>query len=319
MMACSYPIVLIKAIPVPHLLPVPCNRCAACRKDKIQMWADRLTFEDLTSSLGSTMLTLTFDDAHMPKNRSADIRHMTNFFKRLRYYHSKRDLPPFRYFYTSEYGETGTYRLHYHVILTNYDSGAVSSVEDVASAWADKYGNRLGIVQLGAVRAGGIRYVTEYMSYENPAYTKVYQALGFSPLVHNMSKGIGKNWILSHADEIRRSDGYYSNGVLRPLPRYWQEQLGMVVKYDYLNRLDDIWQKYNDILKIKHYEPVDPLNPDAFKERHFADMVSRDDRRSCFQKIVGDDGKELRLAGDFLFKSQADYSPSLGFNTVYAV
>lgn len=314
-MACSYPVVLVRDVPFAHLLPVPCCRCSACRKDKILMWSDRLAFEDLTSPLGSSFLTLTFDDAHMPKNRSADVKHMTNFFKRLRYYHNKHNGLPFRYFYTSEYGDVA-YRLHYHAIITNFDSGSVDSVTDCSLAWADKYGNRLGILQLGPLRSGGIRYVTDYMSYENPVFTRAYASIGLSPLVHHMSKGIGKAWIMAHKDEIIRSDGYYSNGILRPLPRYWREKLGMINKYEYVNRLSDIWKKYNDILSDKNISPVNPFDVDDFKARGMLDHVSYDDRRSVFQKLVGADGKELFLSGKFVQNNQI-YSPSLGFNSIY--
>lgn len=315
-MACDYPVILFKDIPFPHLLPVPCLKCAGCRKDRISAWADRLAFEDLTSPCGSSFLTLTFDDAHLPFNRSADKSHMTLFFKRLRYFHSKNSDSKFKYFYTSEYGDLH-YRLHYHVILNNFDSGSIQNVQDIASAWADKAGNRLGIAQLGALKPGGIRYVTEYMSYENPKLSAAYQAIGLSPLVHHMSKGIGKNWILAHRDDIIASDGYFSNGVLRPLPYYWKNQLGMIKKYEYVDRLDDIWKKYNDILKFRGFSPVNPTNPVDFCKRGLADMVGLDDRRSWFQKLVGDEGRELFLAGDFVQKNQV-FSPSLGINTIYA-
>ena len=316
-MACDYPLILIRDDPCLHVVPVPCGNCAGCRKDVIQMWSDRLSFETLTSKNPSTFLTLTFDDAHMPKNRSANIKHMQDFFKRLRYYHvDKRKFDNFRYFYTSEYGEQ-TYRLHYHAIITNLDGGVVETVEDISSAWADKYGNRLGIAQVGSLRPGGIGYVLDYMHDENPLQNKVYKALGLSPCVHGMSKGIGKAWILAHKEEIIKSNGYYSNGVLRPIPRYFEEKLGMIKKNEYVYRLNDIWEKYNLILKDKNIEPVDPFDINALKKRHLLDQQFPDSKMSKLQYLISDEGRELFTLGKKVFQSNADYSPSLGINTIF--
>lgn len=315
-MACFYPFVLVRDDPCMHAVPVPCGKCAGCRADKIQMWQDRIQFESLTSKNPSSFVTLTFDEAHMPRNRSADKKHMQGFFKRLRYYRSKHTDEHFRFFYTSEYGNE-KFRLHYHAIITNLDGGSSDTVEDIASAWADRYGNRLGIVQVGSVMSGGIRYVTEYMSYENPKLNAVYKSLGLSPLVHGMSKGIGKDWIFLHADEIRKSDGYYSNGILRPIPRYFADKLGMIQKNEYVKRLPEMWQKYNDILKMKGMPQVDPFDVQTLYKNHYLDQLSSGDKRNVFQRLVGQEGKDLYKAGKTLGIMQSDFSPSLGFNTVY--
>lgn len=315
-MACNYPFFLIRNDPCWHIVPVPCCNCMACRKDKIVTWSDRIAFEASTSQVPSTFLTLTFDDAHMPKNRSANKKHMQDFFKRLRYYAEKRPNPlHFRYFYTSEYGDLH-YRLHYHAIITNFDGGMTSTVEDVASAWADKLGNRLGIAQVGSLQPGGIRYVTEYMSFENPALTRVYKSIGLSPLVHGMSKGIGKDWILAHADMIKASNGYYSSGVLRPIPRYFADKLGMIEKNEYVKRLSDIWQKYNDILIARNIEPVDPFDVNALRKRHLLDQYSPDSKRSVLQSLVGQEGNELMLAHKFIQRTESSPRHNLEFNTL---
>ena len=233
-MACNKPFILVKTFPVSHLLPVPCGKCMACRADRITMWTDRIQFEALTSPNASGFLTLTFDDAHMPANRSADKKIMSDFFKRLRYYSDK----DFRYFYSSEYGDL-TYRLHYHVCMLNFDPNDVKNIEDLSKAWSDRDGNRLGIFTFTSLLPARIRYCVEYISFENPKMNQVYKSLGLSPCVHSCSKRIGEDWILSHAAEIRETNGYFSNGVLRPLPPYFQDKLGLKMKYDYLNNLKD--------------------------------------------------------------------------------
>lgn len=274
-MSCNKPFILVKDFPVPHILPVPCGKCMACRADNITMWTDRIQFEALTSQDASGFLTLTFDEAHMPQNRSANKKVMSDFFKRLRYYSDK----DFRYFYSSEYGDS-TYRLHYHVCMLNYDPNDVKNIEDLSKAWADRDGNRFGIFTFTPLLPARIRYCVEYISFENPSMNQVYKSLGLSPCVHSCSKRIGEDWILSHADSIRATNGYFSNGILRPLPRYFQDKLGLKVKYDYLDRLKNIWQPYNEILVSKGVSPIDPFDVRAVRDSGLLDTVILD-RSDC--------------------------------------
>lgn len=276
----------------------------ACRADRITMWTDRIQFEALTSPDASGFLTLTFDDAHMPKNRSANKKVMSDFFKRLRYYSDK----DFRFFYSSEYGET-TYRLHYHVCMLNFDANDVKNIEDLSKAWADRDGNRLGIFTFTPLLPARIRYCVEYISFENPKMNAVYKSLGLSPCVHSCSKRIGEDWIMSHADVIKQTNGYFSNGKLRPLPSYFQDKLGLRIKYDYLNNLKDIWQPYNEILVSKGVSAVDPFDVKAVRDSGLLDTVILDQsdcthfiKTKSINLLINKEAKDRAMAHKALLK-----------------
>lgn len=272
----------------------------ACRADRIMMWTDRIAFEALTSPDPSSFLTLTFDEAHMPQNRSANKKVMSDFFKRLRYYSDK----DFRYFYTSEYGDE-TFRLHYHVCMLNFDANDVQNVVDLSKAWADKQGNRFGIFTLTPLLPARIRYCVEYISFENPKMTAVYKALGLSKPVHSCSKRIGEDWIFAHEQEIRETNGYFSKGVLRPLPPYFQEKLGMKVKYDYLNNLNEIWKPYNEILESKGLAPVNPFDIKGIRDRGLLDRPDyehKHNNRFILNDYINKEAKERSMAHKAILK-----------------
>jgi hypothetical protein len=60
-------------------------------------------------------ITLTYNDEHLPEDRSLDRQHLTKFFKRLRKHRG-----PFRYYACGEYGDL-TKRAHYHACLFGLD------------------------------------------------------------------------------------------------------------------------------------------------------------------------------------------------------
>lgn len=132
-----------------ELVSVPCGKCNICLNRARALWVSRLR-EESTCHTYTMFLTLTYDDAHLPKvdlstlspesfsdtfeqsyNDSLDfisyhnncipvvsIKDIQNFFKRLRskivYNHGKNK--NIRYFCCSEYGPT-TFRPHYHLLL----------------------------------------------------------------------------------------------------------------------------------------------------------------------------------------------------------
>lgn len=96
-------------------LEIPCGRCVGCKLERSRNWAVRCVLE---SSLydSNCFITLTFNDEHLPANRSLDKEHFPLFMRRLRK-HTGRKI---RYFHCGEYGgKLG--RPHYHALLFNYD------------------------------------------------------------------------------------------------------------------------------------------------------------------------------------------------------
>lgn len=291
-MACDTPYILIRYEPIPHILPVPCGKCLSCHKDNVQMWEDRISFESLTSVRPSTFLTLTYDDKYVPENRSGNKKHVQNYLKNLRYY-LDRDMTQnenkVRYFFVSEYGDD-TYRIHYHACITNCDCYDQKDFNALYKAWFHPITEEpRGIITADGLLPSRIRYTVKYINNETAAMKKVYQALGLEPTFHLMSNGIGKQWMIEHQDMLRESNGYWSNGVFRPLPRYYQLQLGIGnQKNEYINRLNEIWEKYNKKLVSAGYDVIDPFDVYKIKKSGLLDQAQNfgKSKQSVLQMII---------------------------------
>lgn len=95
---------------------VPCGKCFECREKKSEEWAFRLMAERSLHEQ-ACMITLTYDDEHLPADRAVHKEDVQLFLKRLR----ERIKPKkVRVFYCGEYGERRG-RPHYHVLLFGYD------------------------------------------------------------------------------------------------------------------------------------------------------------------------------------------------------
>lgn len=100
--------------PLEHFT-VKCAKCIGCRQDHARDWALRCEHE-LRDHDKSCFLTLTYDEKHLPEDRSVDVRHLQLFFKRLR----KKYGEGIRYIASGEYGDKRG-RPHYHVLLFGLD------------------------------------------------------------------------------------------------------------------------------------------------------------------------------------------------------
>ena len=109
---------------------VPCGKCAPCRLARVQEWQTRLAFE-LKSWKFSAFITLTYDNEHLPLNKSLVKSDLQKFFKRLR----KRIYPrKVKYFAVGEYGEENK-RPHYHIILFGLDPLNNDDRKAVINSW----------------------------------------------------------------------------------------------------------------------------------------------------------------------------------------
>lgn len=114
---------------------VPCRRCIGCNQKTQREWAIRGFHEAqlhtefwqnpdtkvCTELPNSSVVTLTYDDEHLPEDRALRHRDFQNFMKRLRIRRVRRwsrpgAPPPIRYFMAGEYGGR-THRPHYHAVI----------------------------------------------------------------------------------------------------------------------------------------------------------------------------------------------------------
>jgi hypothetical protein len=90
---------------------LPCGRCIGCRLDYSRDWAVRCVHE-ASMHQENMFLTLTYNDDHLPDDRSISVREMQLFLKRYRKHTDKK----IKYFACGEYG--GEYgRAHYHALI----------------------------------------------------------------------------------------------------------------------------------------------------------------------------------------------------------
>lgn len=104
-----------------------CRQCLPCRIRLRREWMFRILMEAKTHA-HTSFLTLTYDDDHLPADRSLSPEVLTKFLKRLGYY---RKGDPYRYFAIGEYGPL-TFRPHYHAALFGVP---VSDLPLVHAAW----------------------------------------------------------------------------------------------------------------------------------------------------------------------------------------
>lgn len=127
-------------------LDLPCGQCIGCRLERSRQWAVRCMHESQLHQYNS-FVTLTYDDEHLPENRSLQKADFTAFMKKLRgrldtlkkalskdamsgvqtpYLVTYQDadmglrpIPP-RFYMAGEYGEL-TARPHYHACIFGLD------------------------------------------------------------------------------------------------------------------------------------------------------------------------------------------------------
>ena len=98
-------------------IKLPCGKCAECIHDYYSYWATRGYYE-LLNWKESYFVTFTYDENHLPKNRSLNKKYFQKFIKKVKRNYVSTKEHPIRQIYCGEYGEQ-TQRPHYHAILFN--------------------------------------------------------------------------------------------------------------------------------------------------------------------------------------------------------
>jgi len=218
-------------------LTVPCGVCIGCRIDRSREWAIRCVHEAKTHAR-SCFITLTYDDDHLPVNKSLDKTHLQKFFKRLR-----KKCGPFRYFASGEYGDK-TERPHYHAIIFGLDFSEdrkrhsynkqkqpIYKSQTLTETWG------LGHCTIGAFSYQTAAYTARYVmkkrvgKHADDHYTRVDLSSGdiynINPEFACMSlkPGIGSDWYDKFKKDAFPSDFLIVDGKKHPVPRYYADKL----------------------------------------------------------------------------------------------
>lgn len=231
-------------------LPVtlPCGRCVGCRLERSRQWAIRCVHE---ASLyeNNCFITLTYNDANLPKGKTLVLRHFQLFMKRLR----KKFGEDIRFYHCGEYGEQFG-RPHYHACIFNHDfddkklwkenNGVpLYRSADLEKLWSVR-GKSLGYSSVGGVTFQSAAYVAryimkkitgdqadahyEYIDEEGEIFQK-------KPEYTTMSRrpGIAAGWFKKFNSEVYPSDQIVLNNVKMKPPKFYDRQFEILNQSEY--------------------------------------------------------------------------------------
>lgn len=198
------------ADPRVHVI-IPCGQCIACRVRRAQEWSARLWLEWRMSCAPSCFLTLTYDDDHLPADRSLRVEDYQLFLKRLR---KLLDPVKIRYYCAGEYGSQ-LERPHYHILIFGADFGTsrmpIANVfnrlhpdyyisADVAKCW-DK-----GYHTIAPLSDACICYVAKYVIKKATGLQADDYYGGRRPEFGIGSKGIAREYYDQYYDDLWDKD-----------------------------------------------------------------------------------------------------------------
>ena len=182
-----------------------CGQCLFCRINKRRLWTHRIFLESLMHA-DNAFVTLTYDNDHLPENRSLNPKHLQDFIKRLRKNYGKSGRY-IRYYAVGEYGEQ-TQRPHYHAALF----GIEYTEPAIGKSW------QFGHIHSGEVNKDSATYIAGYtvkkLDTKNSKLGQRY------PEFARMSRkpGIGATAIQDIAQDFVTKEGSRLISQLRDVP-----------------------------------------------------------------------------------------------------
>lgn len=219
---------------------VPCGQCSGCRLARSREWAIRCAHE-ASLHQENIFITLTYDDLHLPKDRSLDYRHYQLFMKRLLVYADRSlNRHQVRFYMCGEYGEQFG-RPHYHACIFNLDlpdkklwktvrGNGIYKSEKLEEIWGH------GFTSVGSVTFQSAAYVARYIMKKvtGDAAAEHYERMDaetgefyqLKPEFTNMSRqgGIGKGWIEKFRTDVFPHDYVVLNGKKVSPPKFYTNQ-----------------------------------------------------------------------------------------------
>jgi hypothetical protein len=235
---------------------VPCGRCIGCRLEYSRQWAIRCLHESSTWE-NNCMITLTYDEEHLPDLGTLVKKDFQDFMKRLRKRcqgfeewtnpKTKKVEKPIRNYYCGEYGERFG-RPHFHSILFNYDfpdkeykgeskSGfPVWNSELLSNIWGK------GRVEIGSVTFESAAYVARYIMKKNLGSSEESELENFQyavwcqdtgalvgfkePEFCNGSRcpGVAGGWFQECKSDVFPSDSIAIRGIPMKPPKFYLSQ-----------------------------------------------------------------------------------------------
>ena len=227
------------------MIQVPCGKCEDCRLSYSRQWAVRC-IKEAEQWPNSCMITLTYDEEHVPKNYRFDVEtgeiedyvltlvksDFQKFMKRLRKAFTNGSYSKdgktwkfepnnnIRYYMCGEYGETHG-RPHYHVLLFNFEApdrerhhiNENGNPQDTSKLIEALWGN--GFITINEINFETCAYVARYImkKQKGSGAKEWYEKQGVVPEYVDMSRrpGIGYKYFEENKDKIYASDEIFIN------------------------------------------------------------------------------------------------------------
>ncbi len=227
-------------------LSLPCGQCVGCRLERSRQWAIRCMHEAQMHTQ-NCFITLTYDDAHLPSDRSLHYRDFQLFIKRLRKRYPGRRI---RYYMAGEYGENFG-RPHWHACIFGLDF-------DDKKLWKRTAANSLlyrsknlellwpfGYSSIGDVTFESAAYVARYImkkvTGKNAAkhYEEIDLDTGVitnrTPEFTKMSlkPGIGYEWYKQYTSDVYPHDYVVVRGKKVKPPKYYDKKYKIDNPYEF--------------------------------------------------------------------------------------
>lgn len=263
-------------------IELPCGQCIGCRLERARQWAIRCVHE---ASLyeDNCVLTLTYDDEHLPSDGSLNVRDIQLFMKRLR----KRFGAGIRFFQCGEYGDN-LGRPHHHAIIFNFDfpdkkylknspTGDKLYHSDILSTGTDEVPPLWphGYALIGSLTFESCAYVARYITKKIGGDRAEDHYNGLKPEFITMSRnpGIGKGWYEKYKDDLN-GDFVVINGKRMSVPKF----------YDGFLELDDI-ESYYDLKKNRKAEAEKHAENNTLRRLRDREEVKLQQTRSLHRNL----------------------------------
>lgn len=196
---------------------LPCGKCVGCRASQARDWGVRMYHESLCHEQ-NCMVTLTYDDDHLPPDHKINKEDPQKFIKRLRYHGYK-----VRYVLTGEYGDN-TWRPHYHAAIFGADflGGATKLGSMYTNSLLDDIWGK-GFCSIIPLQIASCMYVAGYVN------KKVGDPDTFA--LQSTNPPIGKAWLLNNMHRLGNRSHFAIGGQQYPIPRKYFEWSG---EFDYI-------------------------------------------------------------------------------------
>ena len=237
-MSCLFPVVI--KTPQGKCYKVPCRHCLNCRvsyQSQLEFMTEHELFYNYRSGHGASFVCFTYDDNHLPLNNSLCKKDLQLFLKRMRRYCSYRHYnTQFKFLACGEYGDSFG-RPHYHVIFIGLTDVQINSI--APKCWS------YGLIDVGVLGQGGLRYVLKYCSKSvgGKLAQSMYEDNGLERPFLSHSINLGKQFVLDNFEDISAHNFcYLSKGERVPLPKYLRNRFDKHKTFDktaFLQKLSD--------------------------------------------------------------------------------